>query len=437
MAKPEKKTGRQPNRVYATIRGQARDYLKIGLGIAEQNHTALDETGGEYKDTVLENIALALAYIRLAERYGYGPNPKDLPLFHYELGKEAEKMAGRIKSSDVFRAVTEPLTGREVCKLLGKEKESGSWAFSGVDKFTEKYDKKAQECAPEVTRQRWRRLAARLEASTQNSFVGKIKSFFVGNSRQYETALRAVRGLAAGTANEAQAAQAAQDIMEYLDIRKDKVRDHQYGRDRFDAMMSCLATVMEPRAFERYCKDVDDSRRARDPNYRGHTDPNAFLSEENRELLADAKAREAAEQRAREDELQAESDREMIERNNNNSAARADSLGLLNYLRDMVNPTEKNRKWVKEQLLAHPEAREAARRIVQARNADAVSKGKSRWEIEIPTTPLDKMDENTKRMLSEQEKALEQLDRAKHPELYPEQQVKQPEQAKGPEPNLG
>ena len=434
MAQPEKKTGRQSNRVYATIWGQARDYLKIGLGIAEQNPTALNETGGEYKDAVLKNIALALAYIRLAERYGYGPNPEDLPLFHYERGKEAEKMADQIKSSDVFRAVTDPLTRKQVCELLGKEKESGSWAFSGVDKFTEEYEKKAQECAPEVTRQRWRRLAARLEASTQNSFVGKIKSFFVGNSRQYETALRAVRDLAAGTADRAQA---AQDIMEYLDIRKNKVRDHEYGRDRFDAMMSCLATVMEPRAFERYCKDVDDSRKARDPNYRGHTDPNAFLSVENRELLADAKAREAAEQRACEDELQAKSDREMIERNNNNSAARADSLGLLNYLRDMVNPTEKNRKWVKEQLLAHPEAREAARRIVQARNADAVSEGKSRWEIEIPTTPLDKMDENTKRMLSEQEKALEKLDRAMHPELYPEQQVKQPEQAKGPEPNLG
>jgi len=79
--------------------------------------------------------------------------------------------------------------------------------------------------------------------------------------------------------------------MEYLDIRKNKVRDHQYGRDRFDAMMKSLATVMEPLEFARYCRNVDLARRGRDPNYRGITDPNQFLSDEGRERLKAAKAR--------------------------------------------------------------------------------------------------------------------------------------------------
>ncbi|MBR1567094.1 MAG: hypothetical protein IJ649_10050, partial [Oscillospiraceae bacterium] len=285
--------------------------------------------------------------------------------------------------------------------------KKNEWNPRDYTEFGEKYNAKVKESLPEIAfRSRMKGLAGDLERSTHKSFAGKLKSFFVGNSDEYETALKAVKGLADGTADRRQA---AIDIMGYLDIRKNKVRDHEYGRDRFDAMMKSLATVMEPEVFEAYCDSVDQARKQRDPGYKGKTDANAYLTDEGKRLLAEKKA-----------ETLRESDTNMIEKNAKNPAAAAEGVGCLDYLRKMENPTAKNLAWIDEQMHAHPEAREMARKIVLERKLN----------IEIPRTDVAKMDPETRKLLKEQEKRTQDLDRRQNPELYP----KQPEaKSKGPE----
>ena len=112
-----------------------------------------------------------------------------------------------------------------------------------------------------------------LEKTGSKSFTGKLKSWFVGNSKEYKNAIKSLKDF---SKNEATKDEAIKNIKAYLDIRRDKVRDHQYGRDRFQGFMESLQTLMEPAEFKEYCAEVGKARNERDKNY----DPNQVQPEQ-------------------------------------------------------------------------------------------------------------------------------------------------------------
>ena len=283
----------ETNKFYDRLMEQADHWLIESFRLAKGGHTGIAEFDRSRKDLAIEYIARAIAFDRLAKKHGYGEVSENVD--EDKIVESAEKMGKGIMQESDFRARFGQMNGQAVYNF-----------FFDTDKTTNEekrcdFKRLLEKATGELTEAERRRaenekLVGDLRQSTQKSFFGKLKSFFVGNSKEYKTAFAAVQGLAAGTMDKTEAANA---IKAYLDIRKNKVRDHQYGRDRFDAMMKSLATVMEPLEFVQYCKDVDDSRRARDKNYRGITDPNQFLNVR----LEEAKARpDYEEKRAEVDE---------------------------------------------------------------------------------------------------------------------------------------
>ena len=134
-------------------------------------------------------------------------------------------------------------------------------------------------------------LVDQLKKSAQKSFTGKLKSFFVGNSKEYKEALQAMQNFADGKGNPAEA---RDKISKYLDLRGNKVRDHQYGRERFDAMLSGLALVTSKEEFEKRCGAIDEARRVRSKGtYTGTIDPEKYSPEAQKQ--AREATREAAE----------------------------------------------------------------------------------------------------------------------------------------------
>ena len=150
-------------------------------------------------------------------------------------------------------------------------------------------------------------LAGFLDGTTDKSFTGTLKSWFVGNSSEYKNAIKALKGYAGGTVDKKEA---IDKITKYLDIRKNKVRDHQYGRDRFQGFMEGLQTLMEPAEFKAYCDEVGMARNKRDKSY----DPAQIKPEEyapssktsvlGRLLSVDAAEKARAKQTAIEEERQ-------------------------------------------------------------------------------------------------------------------------------------
>ena len=76
-----------------------------------------------------------------------------------------------------------------------------------------------------------------------------------------------------------------------------KVRDHAYGRDRFDAFMKGLATVMEPQEFKDYCEEVNQIRSKIDKAGKSKIDPETYKTPEARQkdIIQQAKQRENTE----------------------------------------------------------------------------------------------------------------------------------------------
>ena len=126
-------------------------------------------------------------------------------------------------------------------------------------------------------------LADFVEKSASRSFSGRLKSWFVGNSKEYDKALTALKGFANGGVRKETA---VKYIKDYLDIRKHKVRDHQYGRDRFQGFMESLETLMEPKEFKEYCDEVNAARKSRDAQYDPrHVQPEQFSPQSDKSVL--------------------------------------------------------------------------------------------------------------------------------------------------------
>ena len=188
-----------------------------------------------------------------------------------------------------------------------------------------------------------------LKKSEQKSFYGAIKSFFVGNSKEYDAALKAVEGLADGTGDPKKAKQA---IEQYLDLRGNKVRDHQFGRDRFDAMMKSLALVSTPREFIEYCEKTEQARFDRAKGaYKDVIDVSKYLSPE--EI---AKGKEEMKQR---DAERLEADKGV------HAMAYGDFVNDLNKLKNEKGFDAKLRQELKNFMVEHPMVRGAARDFVE------------------------------------------------------------------------
>ena len=126
-------------------------------------------------------------------------------------------------------------------------------------------------------------LAGFLDGTTDKSFTGKLKSWFVGNSSEYKNAIKALKGYAGGTVDKKEA---IDKITKYLDIRKNKVRDHQYGRDRFQGFMESLQTLMDPQQFKEYCDGVNMDRKVLDKAYDPrHVQPQMYTPTNEKSVL--------------------------------------------------------------------------------------------------------------------------------------------------------
>ena len=232
-----------------------------------------------------ENLAQLLAWQEIKTEYEKKGVNFDESQFDIE-DELQEKLEGRteeIKKDSSFKAIIEGLTGKQMLDVVQKGKQAegaekgatwGSIELFAPDEIAEKVGgrlKRSRETLARLTG-----LTEGLKRSTSSSFTGKLKSWFVGNTEEYGRAYEAMQGISAGTMSKEDAKKA---ITTYLDLRKKKVRNHQYGRDRFDGFMKGLQTIMEPEEFEAYCKGVDVARRKRDPDYRGVTAPEAYMPE--------------------------------------------------------------------------------------------------------------------------------------------------------------
>lgn len=130
---------------------------------------------------------------------------------------------------------------------------SGQSPTHGFDKFVDSLDG-GKEAALRETRAE---TVQKLRGTLSKSFTGRLKSFFVGNSKQYNEAFNALDEVVNGKGDKYTA---ERKIKDYLTLRGGKVRDHEYGRDRFDLMMQGLATLMEPKKFAEFCGSIDADR---------------------------------------------------------------------------------------------------------------------------------------------------------------------------------
>lgn len=415
---------KEPNKYYQYFTETANTYVAKGF---EEANNAIG-TEQDAKEEIMTNLAVALAVEQMQQLYGYGPLEYD---FEENIDRYKREVVGRmdaIKDSYEFKTVCENLTTEQLRDLAGEQK-NGIWTATSIDSFKKRYDAQVEKRAPEIMarkeRDRMQELVSDLRQSTQKSFTGRLKSFFVGNSAEYKAAFSAIQSLGGQTDMTPEQRNNAKDaIRRYLDLRGKKVRDHQYGRDRFDAFMKGMSMLMEPQEFVDYCNKLNADRGAIDSGYKGHIDPEDYMTEVAREKRAaeqERKAREAAERRSREAEERVIYDQNVIANNDERDGAIAEGHACVDFLRNVRGePSAKNQMWIEEQMLAHPEAREMARKVVEERGLN----------VEIPQTAFDKLDAKSQALLKDQESKLQAFDRRRHPDLYLEQQK---EQSKGPE----
>jgi len=269
-------------------------------------------------------------------------------------------------------------------KLLNEKHKAVEWA---------KQEKRERE---EENRQREERERAKLEEgkavakdllkqlkkTTQKSFTGMLKSFFVGNSKEYTEAIRAIENYSTG-AGEPKAAREA--IQKYLDLRGNKVRDHKYGKDRFDLMLKGLALVTKPREFVNECDKIDTARDARSngeyTRKGGRIDPASYLSE--------AEIADVERDMRREDIKAIELD---AKGNVSDKRAMGETFKELKKLGSDEKWDAETIQGFKDFLRAHPGARDTARQIVE----------KNHLPFRVPDAPAD-LDNKHAEMLKEQD----------------------------------
>ena len=415
--------------VFERMQSRARNYVQQACAEASSGAAMYDSYGSvqskvkpEVRKNTLDQVALALAAILVGEKYGEEElgNGEAGETREAELFAEMERTKQDLLQDPEFKAVMDNASLSEIRDMLGDPEtykgrknqfddtvvEKTRMMYNAVkpDEFTTRFYAKLQ--TPEVQQrkaelqeqQRFKNLVNELKATTSKSFTGKLKSFFVGNSKEYDAAFKAIQGLSDGTVSKDKA---REDIMKYLNLRGSKVRDHQYGKDRFDAMLRGLSSVMEPEAFIDYCKGIDKARFDRSKGaYKGHIDAKAYMSDETKQKLAEnerkrvqARLREEAVKRVDYDSLKIAKDLKDDDRYSENER-------FLKYLRRIkerdLGPSKSEQ--LRGYMLEHPTVREEARKIVEERGMD----------IEVPLTAVDLMDDQTKEVMGNAKTGLEE-----------------------------
>ena len=419
------------------------------------------------KENALNNIATAIAYAQVAMQYGKGEEPDS----YSELADQAKQNASKIRKNREFREKFESMSAKQLRGLLSKERDKDGKENISYDELAKRVSDR--EKTPEG---RMNILVYQLEQSTQKSIFGKIKSVFTGNSQQYKDALAAMKNLAAGKLTDENDIKAAKGAIEaYVTARGAKVRDHQYGRDRFDAFMRGLGEVMTPEEFQRTCSGLNAMRKevgepGFDPlDYLPTEEKRAAFEKVDRTVKARNRAADRADfmaarkeqdaqrdenQREREEqnkqaELQAKAEQELknkpqqlkndVIRINRDEETKGttDSHNLtltqrnqivLDQLRNHADEylnygRSRERDAIKDRLIHHPAFRLAAKDIIYAKGLDKIFK--------IPETQLENMEPDTLKKLSGQVKELQTLDQQKHPEMViKEVKVEVPQQQK-------
>ena len=212
--------------------------------------------------------------------YGMSLDPKynSMTAEEYDNSDDVERKEEEEKknfmNSPTFNNMVDSRSPEELLDLLAvrPDPNKNKWEMRPPQELMEGLARQIE--TDNAVRAQTKKLLADIKKTQSKSITSKIKTFFNGNSKEYDNALKAMEDLSRGKISKGQA---KDSIMAYLDIRKDKVRDHQYGRDRFDGFMQSLQSIMEPKEFEGYCRSVDAARRQRDPSYQGKTHPEDYM----------------------------------------------------------------------------------------------------------------------------------------------------------------
>lgn len=233
-----------------------------------------ESTFEQMRQTYMGNIAKAMAYAQMAKE-------------NADPFEDVEGRAAEILKSERFQSMYGSMGYEQMKNMLVKSVNGTEVETFKYDEFTEK----AQEYE-ETQAYRLGGLVHQLETSTSKSFTGKLKSIFVGNSKQYKAALKAMKDLAGGTVKDpVDMTKAKQAIVDYILVRGGKERDHQYGRDRFDAFMKGLGEVMTPQEFLRCCREVNKRREATYGNTSYNIKAENYLQGEQLDAFEEEKAK--------------------------------------------------------------------------------------------------------------------------------------------------
>lgn len=235
---------------YTTFMRRADNAIKEAHTYSKINSPVIEEST---RNSILNFIAKAMALAEIAEM--------DNPPMNRDLDKEAEKKKEEIRNSEDFLAAYGSMTVDQLNTMLGgltsgeEGKEEANFAYKVLDLRL-----KVNRRMSDTREGRMGVLVQTLESSTQKSFFGKLKDIFVGNSNQYKLALAAMKDLAEGKVKANDMKTKTDAILDYVLLRGGKVRDHEYGRDRFDAFLKGLGEIMEPKEFLECCKTLNERR---------------------------------------------------------------------------------------------------------------------------------------------------------------------------------
>ena len=286
MPKPEKKSVQEQSALMFSMKTQINEFVGNLAKLQKLGNSDDYDAIEEAYDAARLNFAKMLKYYEYANaREDKGFNKPFPPDVKQQLDAEAKTLSN---SSAVKRVVSPSgeklmnrLTDVFINKKTGSMREPGEFVIAleanGQIRLDTNEDRQREE------QHRAGLLAGFVEKSASRSFSGRLKSWFVGNSKEYNKALTALKGYASGGVKKETA---VKYIKDYLDIRRSKVRDHQYGRDRFQGFMESLETLMEPKEFKEYCDSVNVARKSRDAQYDPrHVQPEQFSPQSDKSVL--------------------------------------------------------------------------------------------------------------------------------------------------------
>lgn len=229
---------------------------------------------------------------------------EDMATYNISLGENYKNLSRKEKEerrnlakehllkSPGFHKLIDDMNERQLLELVGVQQKDGRWNTREMKDVMVQLNVATKEAAERevAVRNAAKSLSEQLRQTSSKTFLGRVKSFFVGNSKEYDAALKAMEGLAKG---EVKPEDAKTAIKGYLDIRKNKVRDHEYGRERFDCFMKGLNMVMQPGEFRAYCAQVDADRLLRSSSYKGHTYPEDYMPERSAQQIVNDTAKKA------------------------------------------------------------------------------------------------------------------------------------------------